>query len=408
MTFDLYQSSDKDSGYATQTEDMCKDLFDLDEGLSRHSSQSIIDPAGHDGFGAFDFNFNFDGDTTTIGNNSANSFSASNTCLERPLSTSNCSAPPIKSSGLRPHRVLPRSSQLSLSISGSELLSIEGKLHSNERVPSLPHVSRTPTLHRKGKFCGPKETVRPKPQQTSKPSPNDIIRQPYYYKHEMPSYQEWTQRFGQISLQQPDAVQGLCSSPTPRLIQSEELRPPHLQYQPSTIRHRKTVSEQLIPQRPMQAQHVTSDSPLIPRGSPQGFTAQPHVQAGALCDSYHSCDSIGAQANGAPRHIRQPASWSQSLANFHCHDYTVSPSQLHTNWEPTLQENTDSYFGNAAQAAAMPHDSTPDFSIDYIGNRQLGPQASDHPQVGGMQQSQPINPENYLANSYNNSGQNYM
>ncbi|KAL9631664.1 MAG: hypothetical protein Q9164_005763 [Protoblastenia rupestris] len=363
MTCDVYRSPDKDSGYATQPDDLCNDLFDLDEYLSRDSSQHIIDPAGSDGFEPFDFNFDFDEDTTASESYSGDSKCYNNGCPERPSPSSGCSAPPQRSSALRPHRVLPRSNHVNPSISGGELLSIEGKFHSNGRPRSPPHTySATPDLRRKGKFCTPTDTRRGISQRVSRKLSNDTMQPSHYYEHDMSSYHEWTQRFGQISLQQAEAIRELSPSPKSRFMQTENVRSPYHQPPLSSVGHRKTVSEQVVPRHRLQARQATGN---MSHDSGQYIATQAPVQAGATSDSYPLRTSIGGQADSSPRHSRQPASWSQPHAEFHHHDYTISPSQLHTNWEHTLQENPESYFSNAAQSAAVPNYPPPDFLTPY-------------------------------------------
>ncbi|KAL9104821.1 MAG: hypothetical protein Q9163_000269 [Psora crenata] len=393
-TFDFCQSPDKDSGYATQSDDLCKDLFDLDDDLALGSWQLDIDSAGQDSLEAFDFNYDMEADTASSKSN------VSNKGLEQLPSISNISAPTRGPSALRGRSALPHPNQLNPSISGTELLTIEGKLRSDDSVPLRSPATETPTLRRKGKFCVPTDTLQGRVQQLSKVSSKNSIR-PYDHKHEMPSYHEWTQRFGQISLQPPETAQGLSQSPSQRPTQPETVRSPYCQSPAPPIGHRKTVSEQVIPAHRLQQRQVTSDSPHMPsRGSALDLSAQAHVYAGAISDSYRVHGSLDGQVNSTPQHSRHPASWGQSPAIPIHHGHTVSPIQLGTRWEHDLHEYTGSYWDNSQQCEALPDYSMQDYSTMCNPYFQFDYDSTNHYQASNMQQSETSNQDQHNFGSY--------
>ena len=387
-TYDFYQSSNKDLGYTTQPDDMCKVFFDLDEELSRDSSHFIIETPERDGFEGFDFNFDFQSRAPNRESSSAVNTNVSIKQPERRPSENTFPVQSQRSCALRPHRVLPRSDQLGPSISGNELLRIEGKSHLNGRTSSPTLAPATPILRRKGTFCAPTNNLRGSYERVPEKASGNMTQPSYYCKQEVPSYREWTQRFGQISLQQPEAVRDPSVSPHPRTMPSETLRSPYIQ-SPPNLGHRKTVSEQVIPRRRLPTRQMASNDPRMTQGALQDFAEQAPVQAGALSDTYHNPGGAGGQGQRTPRHSRQSASWSQSPANFTRNEHTVTPRQLQTNWEDAQEENANSYFHNAVQTGAIPDYSMGEFSVNFGAYNLLDNDAFNGYRMAGVQQSHP-------------------
>ena len=401
MAFDFYQSPNKDSGYATASDDPSKDLFDFDEYLNRDPSQLIINAGRPDEFEAFDFNFDFDGDTTTSGSFSTGSAGVSDSQPDRHLSTTHDPLSPQRSSALRPQRALR--DRFNPSISGDELLSIQSTPQLHATVTSPPSASGVPTLRRKGNFCASTETIRGRSQRVSKRSSNDTMQPSYYFKQDVPSYQEWTQRFGQISLQQPEAPSGLSSSPISKSTQHEALRSPYIHANPPHLGHRKLASEQIPPRyHHAQERQVPDQTLFTSQENFQSLATQAPIQSEALQGSYQRSNNIG-QANNTSRHSRQAASWSPGPNNILRHDYTVSPGQLRPGWEHSIQENSASYFSNAAQSSAMPDYSAPDYSMHYNTYDPLSNDSSNQHHLGQLHQTLSAGQEQYQLNPSNNN-----
>lgn len=254
---------------------------------------------------------------------------------EQPLSIEKLSAPTERHSALQ-QRVLPYCDYSHPSISNGKLLNIEGQgrpvLQENA---SPPRPLGTQTLRRKGKFCSSAELAGSRPRGiTKKTSSGDMMQSMFYYQHDKPSYQDWTQRFEQMSVHQPETFHRNLPSPVTDLPYSEarysRKRSSYVQPPAPNFGHRKATSEKVMPrERPRFVSHKSHESQSIF----QDYLQQSHVQAGAIArDSFHTAETI-SQPSTPSRHNEQQSSWSNAPANLLQQDYIVSPSQLQTSWE---------------------------------------------------------------------------
>ena len=263
---------------------------------------------------------------------------------------------------LRPHRSFPRSSDSSSpTISGSELLSLEGRpspevqMANTSTFVSPPPASApaAPTLRRKGKFVSSTQnTPRDnRAQRISKTPSNDAINnglQPPETSMSPSSY-EWTQKFQQqISLQthRPD----LLDSQTRNFqdIQGESTKHSNGQISPRELfRHRKAYSEQST--LGSTYNHMIDYSQQVSHTAPRDMNVQTPILPTQTSNSYDSSPQRSQQpssSNSAFRQHRQAQSWVHAPAGF-TSDYAVSPSQIHPhNWLDGMPDESAAYFTN--------------------------------------------------------------
>ena len=221
-------------------------------------------------------------------------------------------------------------------ISRKELLNLEGKLSSEVPARQKVSIQSAPALplRRKAKFTA--ESLRGQNQNTSKPvctSTSDsltMMRPSYYYRHETPSYQEWTQRFEQISLQTGNlplsppasatfATKASSSQGPQQLRRKESFNPPP----PAVQGFRKA--------------QITIPSPLP---SPVPFDRQ---QSSDFSDN----------SQVVSRHMQSP-SWRTPTANMDGFDFTVSPHDVQPDWPHSIPDNSDPYYQITGAAQSAP------------------------------------------------------
>lgn len=309
-----------------------------------------------DHFGAFDFDF----DKIVL----------SNDCLRTDRSSAMNEVPHLPSMTdpfsrvhtpmpLRPHTAFARAERAPTAISGSELLSLEGRpspdaqMASHMPSSSQPSASATPALRRKAKFCGtPLSSASlvshtqqsQRTQENIRPLSNDLRN--VYNGSELPISPagEWAQRFEQINLQ-PTRTDQLAPplqsysdvSRDPMKTSNGQVMSPREQFA-----HRKTYSEtfnlglpynQIVDYNPelshSKSRDIEDQSPTTLDRSPLSFGSG--IQQEPVTD-------------GALRQLRQAQSWSQAPPSYSSE--FVSPSQILPDW---LHDNGnhDVYYNSA-------------------------------------------------------------
>ena len=370
--FDSRPSADKDFCCASDQDDP-QTLFD--EFLNHDSVYHVVDCADSHRLESFEFNLNFDEDTTTSESYSADSTISSNRPPEQSSPVSKIATPPRRSSALRPHRALPNSDRLNPSISSIELLRIEGKGRFAPREPTPPASSGVQVLRRKGRFCSSREASGYQACTVLRTSTDNTMQPSYSYHEEAPINQEWTQRFEQISLQQPEPFREDLSSPSIELAQQQHKspvkRPPYIQSPLPGGRHRKTVSEQVASRQRFNGSQTINDTNLPNENGFQLFDHGMPSQRNLMSNHvFHSSDS-NSESITPSRHARQPASWSQSPADLVRQDYATSANQIHSDWGIALQQQNENSFDNATARMTFQDYSLPEFPPDYDAYTQL-------------------------------------
>ena len=349
-----YQHENKDLSLATKIhEDPFTDLFD--QYISQDSSTSSGDVNATVDFGGFDFGFCEQAKSSSsyvaaqplsglayprarrLHSSSYDTFSA--TCTSKVL-------PPQ-----RHHKSLYFDKPTE-AISSVELLSLEGKLpyeaFANQKT-SLTSVPALP-LRRKAKFNP--ETLRGQANRISKPagistaeSPN-MVRPPCYYRRETPSYQEWTRRFEQISLQ----------APTGNL----PLSPPAS----ATFETKATFSSRK-PQH-----HVRQESFDQSSITAQGFGAARHTIPSPLAspisfDPQHPSEHLD-NSQLTLSNLHSP-SWAHPTTNAGDFDFAISPQDVEPNWSQDVLDRPGAYYDNTSAAQPPPALSEPEPEYPHHG-----------------------------------------
>ena len=222
-------------------------------------------------------------------------------------------------------------------ISSIELLNLEGKLPyqaaGGHHSSSTSSVSTLP-LRRKPKFTP--ETLQGQNHRVSKPvtagsnDPHNTMRPSYHYRHETPSYQEWTQRFGQINIQ--TATENLPLSPPPSASIpscgpfSASQRPQHHQ------RHDSFNQPQLSP---LKAARLQQGIPS-PLASPVNF--DPHAR--------------GLQFP-QPQDPQSPSWPSSASKEDDYNSLTICPREVQPDWssQDVLHQTSSSFYEQGSSAA---------------------------------------------------------
>lgn len=362
LSFKSYLPDDKGFGYLPHDEDPCKDLFDQFLNEDPIESGDSIDCS--DGFHAFEFAF--DEETESSESCSADSNKQVGSQPAQPPAQ-----PPAQSSlDFGPvHAPLPLRTRPKLnngdaperSISGSELLNLEGKLRGEEhltRVPSLVSSSAAaPTLRRKGKFCVPAhDTPREQALETSKAPSADMIRQSS--RRDSPSYNEWTQRFEQFSIQTPVAgahpsnLRGAETHKTkrPAKILTQFDGDPRLRRNQAHLPDEASAESQGAPAARYNHFGGAATAPLS-----QDWRNQGHLRPSPLTAAdfeNHDKPSLGRSQT---QQLRHPPSWEYGPVSPLTPDYGVSVGHVQPGWLHNLPENNiDSYFDNAADPPPTP------------------------------------------------------
>lgn len=363
-----YQAEHKALEFPTSfEEDPLSDLFN--QCISHDPSSSSDNANQPSGLELFDFTF--DDDTTSSGSNGGH-YSLANSKLNGLQRLTQANVRHTQSQEILPSQIYQKFARFerpSAAISGAELLNLEGKSSLPVR-PALSSFAATPNppLRRKARFsANPPETLRSRNHKVSKSAGLNGVEgtkmmRPYYYQNEIPSSQEWTERFEQISLQPPQARLPK-SPPLSESFLRNDKRPRNVpSAPPSQINLRRETSEQsgnrfqgeTLPE-------ITEFNTL----SPQGAISHAQVPLPKHQNmTFSACREAKTREMTGPA-LRSPPpplspSWLQPTVSTESFDFTISPHQMHTNWTPNLADPPGSCYANAQasqSAPVLPHSS---------------------------------------------------
>lgn len=370
LSFKSYLPDDKGIDYLPHEEDPCKDLFE------QYLNQDPIefgDPIdASDGLQAFEFAFDDETESSESCSADSNKHVGHQPAQHQP--PSNFDLEPVQQPLPLRTRHTPETGNASgRAISGSELLSLEGKPYGNDHNTSAAfsgsHAETVPTLRRKGKFNNSaQDTQRGRGQRVSKIPSVEMIRQSQRQKS--PSYNEWTQRFEQFNLQTPMADPQ--TSPSRDTEKSRGKRPNKIQ----------TSFDQDPQQRQTPTQHTTKTRRRSRGGQnthfngaataplPQKWQHQGNPQPSPLTASDFDFGEKPLERSQTQQ-LRHTPSWGYGPVSPLTPDFTVAPGQIQPSWLHGLPENSslDSYFDNST--APLPHPTpslseiTPDFTSGF-------------------------------------------
>lgn len=342
------------------------DLFNQD--ISHDSSPSNDDADNLNGVETF--NFHVDDDTTSSGSNVGDHVfgSRNNSNIHQTQRFSQPSLRCTQSQEILPSQVfqkLARFERSKAAISSLELLDLEGKLPP-QALPvrtSVLHSSATPTppLRRKIRFsANPPETLRHRNHKISKTSaigvgePSRMMRPSYYYRHEMPSFQEWTQRFEQISLQPP---QRNLQEPSETLfrhdVKPQNIPSAHRSHQDPRLgemHHMKSPqSHGDLRQSTTELDNLSSARTLSPLNESQ--TPEKDFAFSGSLESNERVTMLSTEM-GPPSTLSP--SWLPATASTESFDFAISPTQTPLGWPNEPFDPLDSYYGHHEASQSAP------------------------------------------------------
>ena len=370
LSLDTYLSEDKGFGFSTQDEDPCRDLLEQylnindDPTPASESTKAVADLQ--------EFDFKVDEETESNESCSANT-SISRVNLQRAI-------------GQRLHRPIVRHHAPRTAIPSTDYLNLEGGAPSQSDhmkvSSSSSSYSAVPTLRRKGKFCTP-AAEQTRGQSTNiirKPSKEDSMSRPSYgnVRHESLPYQEWTQRFGQISLQQPPATPH--SSPSRSTGTFRDKRPSNI------LTSTQTPSQDRLPKAKQPEERAPSGSGLSRKSTPSDTSRLITVGISpTLREWTHQDDeavsplTLSDSARLHPPPLRHAHTWNYTpitpldgpitpLSP----GFTLSPTHVQPSWlhQHGLPENTTSYYQNGNTPSQLSANSS-----QYSGAPPLTPHA---------------------------------
>ncbi|KAK0517569.1 hypothetical protein JMJ35_000724 [Cladonia borealis] len=355
LSLDTYLSEDKGFGFSTQ-EDPCRDL--LEQYLNINDDPTPASESTKAVAELHEFDFKLDEETESSESCSANT------------RTSQGNSPPLyphslaaqRAIGQRPHRPIVRHHASRTAISSTEYLNLEGGAPSkSDRMKvssSSSSYSAVPTLRRKGRFCvaAAEQTRGQSSNIIRKPSKEDSMSRPSYghVRHESLPYQEWTQRFGQISLQQPPSTPQ--SSPSRSTGTFRDKRPSNI------LTSTQTPSHDRLPKAKRPEERAPSGSGISRKSTPSDTSRLITVGISpTLREWTHQDDEAvspltltdSARLHAPP--LRHAHTWNYSSVSpldgsitplspgFSLSPTHVQPSWLH---QHGLPENTTSYYQN--------------------------------------------------------------
>lgn len=266
-------------------------------------------------------------------------------------------------------------------ISGVELLNLEGKLVP-QAVPIKSSISSSstpaPPLRRKARFsANPPETLRYRNHKVSK-SPgvsviesSKMMRPSYYYRCDMPSFHEWTQRFEQISLQAPSGNLPIAHSPCDGLPRNDE-RPRNISNGKSSrqVSRQQEVFDQKL--QPFQGSAMLETTEYDAFASALISEIEKHTQQSLAMTSPEKPETgnQNMQSGAGPSiRSRSSASWLQETASTESFDFPLSPGQAQ--WPNPFSDSSTCYYENfeASQSApALAHARSIDFPTHGLTN----------------------------------------
>ncbi len=356
LSLDTYLSEDKGFGFSTQEEDPCRDL--LEQYLNINDDPTPASESTKVAEDLREFDFKFDEETESSESCSANT------------KISRINPPPLdlhslavcQAIGQRPHRPIVRQHASRAAISSAEFLDLEGRAPSQsdhmKLSSSTSSYSAVPTLRRKGKFCTPaaEETRCQQPNKIKKPSKEDGMSRPSYshVRHESLPYHEWTQRFGQISLQQPPSTSQ--SSPSRSTGTFREKRPSNI------LTSTQSPSQDRLPKAKGPEEKAASGSGISRRSTPSDTSRLITVGISpTLREWTHQDDeavspltlSDSARLHAPP--LRHAHTWNYSSGSTLdgpitplSPGFSLSPTHVQPSWlhHHGLPENANSYYQN--------------------------------------------------------------
>ena len=366
LSLDTYLSEDKGCGFSAQDEDPCRDL--LEQYLNINDDPIPASESTKAAADLQEFDLKIGEETESSGNRSANTrisrahsphLQPHNLALGRPVDQ-------------RPYRSVARQHASRAALSSTEYLDLEGGAPSQSDhmkvSSSSSSYSAVPTLRRKGKFCTPtaEQTRGQSPNIIRKPSKEDSMSRPSYghVRHESLPYQEWTQRFGQISLQQQQHPPPTPhSTPTRSAGSFRDKRPSNI------LTSTQITSQDRLPKAKRPDEKAASGSGGISRRSTPSDTSRlitvgisptlrewTHQDDEAVSPLTLSSDS--ARLHHAPP-LRHAHTWNYSsvssldggpIATPLSPGFTISPTtHVQPSWlhnHHGLPENTTSYYQN--------------------------------------------------------------
>ena len=388
-----YQSDNKGFDYGAQV---------IDEPLEDFFNQFINHEPAESGNNACDTDpfrsINFPTDEDTASSESHNntftetSYTNAERVQYRPQANSQLSQ---TSEGPRPqsYRKAARTERPKPVISGLELLNLEGKLAPSSKAPIPPSSAPAATpafpLRRKPRFSATPETLRDRNHRVSKSpcdvegDPTKMMRPSYYYRHEMPSYSEWTQRFEHISLQTPGTNPSM-SPPLPESVYQDEASTdaqsldhqfsgePLAQNETSLMQNR--AFEESGPVQHWASPQIAGFSPL---SSPVAFQrSDTRTRHHSRVASHHASHQgrhndlrrDKAKSQSALPQLRSASSWTRVETIPENFDYTVSPDPIQSAWFQRLPNSSRPYDETsiAAQSAPVLAPTNQDYSQSLI------------------------------------------
>lgn len=364
-----FAAEDKGLEPSSTLDDPFNDLFDQ---YVRQESSSPSDTGNRSQeFEFFDFP-PIDDDTTSsgsnIGDHVCNRIKSPQTA--RPQKFPQANLRYTQSQEILPSQVYRRLARLEtpkFAISSAELLNLEGKRELPIRPsPASPSPApAAPPLRRKTRFSTiSPETLREKNHKISKSpgiggsDPSKMMRSSYYYRHEMPSFSDCTQQLEQISLQAP--FHGLPISSLPRdVLFDDTKRGADGELNPGSSQHQGSQREE----SDACFTHAGGDLPETAKFNPLSSTAAYPPPAGPT--QYPTVAATRSRKKG--QHTlpaEQPSSWKQATVSTDGFEFTISPSDIHSDWPPNPPDPTQHYYehvGASQSAPALAH-SGGDFS----------------------------------------------
>ena len=360
LSLDAYLSEDKGFGFSTQEEDPCRDLLEQflnindDPTPASESTKALADLQ--------EFDFKLDEETKSSESGSANT------------KIPQVNSPPLhlhslavrRAIGQRPHRPIVRHHASRTAISSTEFLNLEGGAPSESGhmkvSSSSSSYSAVPTLRRKGKFCTPaaEQTRGQPPNIIRKPSKEDSMSQSSYghVRHENLPYQEWTQRFGQISLQQPPSTPQSSASRSTGIFRDK--RPSNI------LTSTQTPSQDRLPKAKRPEEKAASGSGISRRSTPSDTSRLITVGISPTLREWTHQDEEAVSPLTLSDNTRLHA---PPLRHAHTWNYTsvtpldgaitplspgfsLSPTHVQPSWlhQHGLPENTNSYYQNGTTA----------------------------------------------------------
>ncbi|MCJ1225922.1 hypothetical protein MMC12_002571 [Toensbergia leucococca] len=359
-----HQSEDKGFDLSAQSlEDPFSDLFDQ---YIKHESFDFNDNVN-------DLDFFADIDIPTDPDTSSSGSYAAEPKANDELRVNQEKAHPTSSSEVplqQGFRTLVSRGRPRQAISGVELLSLEGKSAYQETTfnnfpspPKIPVIPSTTTpLRRKPKFSvTTPETLLGRTHRVSK-SPcrmisesSRMMRPSYYYRHEMPSSHEWTQRFEQINLDGSASQSAMAPRPSETVYQRENtntVTAPGHRASCELLSEKEQVEEKPVYSHRRHGSLADDFNALtIPQKYTRGDHQLMHDRRRTSYDHHHAFrEEVVAHAQSIPRSQRPSIRAEPSMDEY---EFTVSPSQIQRAWPGDRLQTSDSFYQDSTPVLAQ-------------------------------------------------------